>query len=168
MCKLTVFLIKLCPVRPLRERWLDRHFSLCPHCGELWEPESSLSEYYRQCRKWAESRENLWPAVRRTIADQTTAAAPVTPKEIPRKTPGRIWRLAAAGAALILAAVLTISINRNPIEGGLKEDREDAAAHESPRIQVIYGSVKGEKAEPYVYQTQKASFVWFGTVGSGG
>jgi hypothetical protein len=162
MCKLTLFLVRLVPFRFLRGAWLERHISRCPACREAKALDGSLGDLFLPIKTWADSEESLWPAVRGKIRERSSPKTDACPDAKP--VTARRW--APACAALLLAAALMILVHRlpvDPIPAG-----EDPSAAGSPRIHVKYGSLGGEKAEPFIFQTDKASFVWYGTGRSGG
>jgi hypothetical protein len=160
MCKLTLFLINIIPFRNLRNNLMEHHISRCSAGAQALD--SSLKESYIHLKTWADSEESLWPDVRRIIRSEASSPDYLPGKRRP------VWglRWMPAGAALLLAAGLIICISRLPVD--LSTTADSSSKIGSSRIQVKYGSVNGERAEPFVFQTDKASFVWYGTGRSGG
>jgi hypothetical protein len=158
MCKICRLLYRAVPIRWFRSQLVSRHFASCRSCREEFAVEESLTEL-AHLSEWVTSEPSLWPEIKEKLAASRPSIGLSWKQTV--FPPFRIWRWAAAGAGLALL-LLTIFLL---LPSKQRESRPTPPAQPSSsrlsRIAVKHAEVRGKKARYLIYQTEKASFIWF-------
>lgn len=152
MCKLARFLYAVVPAARFRARLIRKHFAACPRCSKTWGAEPPWAGLLRP-PDWIPREASLWPAVERLLTERVAAAA--APPRPPLQR--RLAEAAAAAGGVAAVAILALLL------GGHRPTTAvgSSAVSGPPRVEVLSAEVEGLPARASIYQTKRASFIWF-------
>jgi hypothetical protein len=152
MCKLVRVLYALVRLDRLRACLIRKHFAVCPRGGRAGAEDAGWAGLVRP-PDWVSREASLWPEVER-LMDERARTAP-GPAPAPLRRP--LAELAAAAGGILAIAVLALLLGkRHPTEAV-----DASAVAGAPRVEVLSAEVEGRPARLSVYQTKRASFIWF-------
>lgn len=152
MCKLIGLLYAAVRWDRFRDFLIRKHMGACPRCGQAAVEGAGWAGLVRP-PDWTSREASLWPEVERLMAGQAVAAP--APPAVPLRRP---WpRLAVATGGILAVAALALLLDRS------LPDRDAAAGLvvQAPRIEILSAEIEGRPARPTLYQTERASFIWF-------
>jgi hypothetical protein len=152
MCKLIRVLYAVVRSDRFRDYLIRKHMAVCPRCRQ---DEAAVLEGGLSLRppEWIFREASLWPEVERMMAGRG-APGPARP-QVPRRRP--FAELAVASGGVLAVAVLTLLLGRRPPV----TDDIAAVVARAPRIEILSAAIEGRPARATLYQTERASFIWF-------
>lgn len=112
MCKLYNLLFRVLPVNAWRVRLMDKHLSLCPHCGEKTGNTEGTADKGK-IKEFLVSLENasalppLWPGLMEKIPEGEKDIPVPKPKS--RRLVTLKWQWAAAAALLVIVLLIPLA-----------------------------------------------------------
>ena len=152
MCELIRLLYAVIRLDRFRDFLIRKHLAVCPRCVQAWAEGAGLPGLVRP-PDWISREASLWPEIERMMAERA-ATAPAPPLVLPRRP--RASLAVAAGGVLAVAALAMLLGRRVP-----DAYRIPAAVAQAPRVEVLSAEIDGRTARATLYQTERASFIWF-------
>jgi hypothetical protein len=152
MCKFVRVLYAVVRLDRFRDYLIRKHMAVCPRCRQ---DEAVVLEGVRSFRppEWISREASLWPEVERMMAGRGVPE-PARPP-VPRRRP--FAELAVASGGVLAVTVLTLLLGRHPPG----TDDITAIVARAPRIEILSAEIEGRPARATLYQTERASFIWF-------
>lgn len=156
MCKFCKLLYWLIPGKNFQASLIKKHIASCSQCQKEIEEANNRIKETSIIPNWVNAEDSLWPKIKQKIYAQEEKTLKIKRKHL-FSLPGK-WRWTMACLFIALMIGLSLVIRYNFFVKTSKE--ETYFTKENPRIRIKYAEILGEKAKPYIYQTQKASFIW--------
>jgi len=150
MCKLVRVLYVLLPLDRFRAYLIRKHFAECSRCG-LAAAEAPGWAALLKPPDWISHEAGFWPEVERLMAERPSGDS--APRQAPLRRP--LAGLAAAVGGVLAVAALVLLLGKRPPAAVV------AAVGSAPRVEVLSAEVEGRPARASIYQTKRASFIWF-------
>lgn len=155
MCRFVRLLYAVVRLDRFRDHLIRKHLAVCPRCRQLRAEESGWRESLRP-PDWISRETSLWPEVERSMAARVAGGSLRTPP--PRRRPFAELSIAAGG--MLAMAVLALLLGRRPAT----TDAVNAIVPRAPRIEVLSAEIEGRPARATLFQTERASFIWFSQI----
>jgi hypothetical protein len=165
MCKILGFLYMIIPFKRLKGALIRKHFERCQRCSQEIEAVADAAGSALK-PKWIQESPSLWPKIRERLVSRKSQ--PELRLSLPRPYPGRAharrWKQAAVAALAAVIVLGSIGLfvlrhsGRARLGPGSGPPGEPPGT--SPRVEVNAAELKGKPANPYIYQTPRASFIW--------
>lgn len=150
MCKLIGILYAIIRWDRFRDFLIRKHLDACPRCGQAGAEASGWAGRVRP-PDWVSREASLWPEVERMMAGRAADA----PRPVPHERP---WpKLAVATGGVLAVAALALLLGRRLPE----PDIAVPFLVQAPRIEILSAEIEGLPARASLYQTERASFIWF-------
>ncbi len=152
-CKLYKFLFRVLPINTWKVRLMDKHFSICPRCGDKAE-EAAAGEKIKALLVSLEDSKALpdvWPRLQRKIQEEETG------KPVPKRKKGLLvfhrWQWAAAAVLLLIMVLLPLLFSPGKRSAAVPEI---GTTEEKEEEQVVVESVKiNSRAAKIIYFNSK-------------
>lgn len=149
MCRIAAFFECWIPWPALRVRLIGRHLRHCPRClreAEEWPPDLRRAVLGQSSVIAAEP--DLWPEVRRRIAEWEVSSRRPQPGRVSRRR--LIW--VGAAALVVVSVAWLILLQRAQVKPGLEKPTGSRAGFH-------YAKLGGKTARAHIFQTSQMTFI---------